>query len=33
MACDLRITGEGAKFALPEVRLGVVPGTGDEVEV
>ena len=22
MACDLRITGEGARFALPEVRLG-----------
>jgi enoyl-CoA hydratase len=28
MACDLRITGEGAKFALPEVRLGVMPGSG-----
>jgi enoyl-CoA hydratase len=28
MACDLRISGEGAKFALPEVRLGVVPGSG-----
>jgi enoyl-CoA hydratase len=28
MACDLRITGEGAKFALPDVRLGVVPGSG-----
>jgi enoyl-CoA hydratase len=28
MACDLRITGEGAKIALPEVRLGVVPGSG-----
>ena len=28
MACDLRFTGEGAKFALPEVRLGVVPGSG-----
>jgi enoyl-CoA hydratase len=28
IACDLRITGEGAKFALPEVRLGVVPGSG-----
>jgi enoyl-CoA hydratase len=28
MTCDLRITGEGAKFALPEVRLGVVPGSG-----
>jgi enoyl-CoA hydratase len=28
MACDLRISGVGAKFALPEVRLGVVPGSG-----
>jgi enoyl-CoA hydratase len=28
MACDLRIAGAGAKFALPEVRLGVVPGSG-----
>jgi enoyl-CoA hydratase len=28
MACDLRITGEGARFAFPEVRLGVVPGSG-----
>ena len=27
-ACDLRIAGQGAKFALPEVRLGVVPGSG-----
>ena len=29
MACDLRITGQDAKFALPEVRLGVVPGVED----
>ncbi len=28
MTCDLRIVGAGAKFALPEVRLGVVPGSG-----
>jgi enoyl-CoA hydratase/carnithine racemase len=28
MACDLRTAGQGAKFALPEVRLGVVPGSG-----
>ena len=28
LACDLRIAGQGAKFALPEVRLGVVPGSG-----
>jgi enoyl-CoA hydratase len=28
MACDLRIVGEGARIALPEVKLGVVPGSG-----
>ncbi len=28
MACDLRIVAEGARIALPEVRLGVVPGSG-----
>ncbi len=28
MACDLRIAGESAKIALPEVKLGVVPGSG-----
>jgi enoyl-CoA hydratase len=28
MACDLRIVAEGAKIALPEVKLGVVPGSG-----
>ena len=28
MACDLRVIGEGARIALPEVRLGVVPGSG-----
>jgi enoyl-CoA hydratase len=28
MACDLRIAGEGARIALPEVKLGVVPGSG-----
>lgn len=28
LACDLRIIGEGAKVALPEVKLGVVPGSG-----
>jgi enoyl-CoA hydratase len=28
MACDLRIMGEGAKISLPDVRLGVVPGSG-----
>ncbi len=28
MACDLRVIGDGARIALPEVRLGVVPGSG-----
>jgi enoyl-CoA hydratase len=29
MACDLRIVAESARIALPEVKLGVVPGRGD----
>jgi enoyl-CoA hydratase len=28
MACDLRIVAESARIALPEVKLGVVPGSG-----
>jgi len=28
MACDLRIVAAGARIALPEVKLGVVPGSG-----
>jgi enoyl-CoA hydratase len=28
LACDIRIAGEGAKFGLPEVNLGLVPGFG-----
>ena len=28
MACDLRIISAGARIALPEVKLGVVPGAG-----
>lgn len=28
LACDYRIAGQGAKFALPEIKLGVVPGGG-----
>jgi enoyl-CoA hydratase len=28
LACDLRVAGAGATFALPQSRLGVVPGWG-----
>ena len=28
LACDLRIASENAKFALPEVTLGLIPGQG-----
>ena len=28
LACDIVIAGEGASFALPEVRLGIMPGGG-----
>ncbi len=28
MACDFRIAAENAKFALPEIKIGVVPGGG-----
>jgi enoyl-CoA hydratase len=28
MACDLRIASEGARFAFPEIKLGVFPGSG-----
>lgn len=28
LACDIRIMAENAKIGLPEVRLGVVPGSG-----
>ncbi|HUK58349.1 MAG TPA: enoyl-CoA hydratase-related protein [Stellaceae bacterium] len=28
LACDFRIAAEGAEFALPEMRLGMIPGSG-----
>ncbi|MBM3948790.1 MAG: hypothetical protein FJ312_06050 [SAR202 cluster bacterium] len=28
MACDLRIAGASASFALPEINLGIIPGWG-----
>ncbi|BAH47149.1 enoyl-CoA hydratase/isomerase family protein [Rhodococcus sp. NPDC019627] len=28
LSADLRVAGEGAKFGLPEVNLGLVPGAG-----
>ncbi len=28
LACDLRVAAAGATFALPEVRLGILPGAG-----
>jgi enoyl-CoA hydratase/carnithine racemase len=28
LCCDLRVAAEGAKLGLPEVRLGVMPGSG-----
>lgn len=28
LACDIIVAGEGAKFALPEVKVGVMPGGG-----
>jgi enoyl-CoA hydratase/carnithine racemase len=28
LLCDIVLAGEGARFALPEVRLGIMPGIG-----
>ncbi len=28
MACTLRVAGAGARFGLPEVKLGLIPGAG-----
>ena len=32
-ACDFRIAAENATFGLPEVTLGIIPGTGGTVEL
>ena len=28
LACDIRLAARGARFALPEVRVGAIPGSG-----
>ena len=28
LACDLRVAGEGARFGVPEIKLGLLPGAG-----
>ncbi len=28
LACDIRVCGDNAKFGLPEVSLGIIPGAG-----
>ncbi len=33
LACDLAVAGETADFALPEVRLGLIPGAGGAVRL
>ncbi|MDA8291610.1 MAG: crotonase/enoyl-CoA hydratase family protein [Actinomycetota bacterium] len=33
LACDLVVAGEGARFALPEVRRGIIPGGGGLVRL
>lgn len=33
LACDLAIAGTSAQFALPEVRIGLIPGAGGAVRL
>lgn len=33
LACDLRIASENARFGLPEVKLGVIPGYGGTIRL
>lgn len=33
LACDLRIASENARFGLPEVKLGIIPGYGGTIRL
>lgn len=33
LACHLRIAGDGARFGLPEVKLGIIPGYGGTIRL
>ncbi len=33
LACDLAVAGDTAEFALPEVRIGLIPGAGGAVRL
>jgi enoyl-CoA hydratase len=33
LACHLRIAAENARFGLPEVKLGIIPGYGGTVRL
>ena len=33
LACHLRVASEGARFGLPEVKLGIIPGYGGTVRL
>lgn len=33
LACDIRIASSNAKFALPEIKLGIIPGGGGTVRL
>jgi enoyl-CoA hydratase len=33
LACDLRVASENARFGLPEVKLGIIPGYGGTIRL